>query len=139
MNLLRGGGRPRGFRMKTHMIIVEGSTTDSLLVACAEILGGAGLQATVQSEVKLRMEVISPWLAELPPLRVKEAALWESVGVCPVPWDCAFNMLKELPTQQALAGDPSTFALGRPELLTSTRRAAFLREKKRLEEMEALG
>ena len=77
------------------------------------------------------------WITRNDPDR-SAAALWKSVGVSPVPWDRAFNMLKELPTQQALAGDPSAFALGRPELLTSTRRAAILREKKSLEEMEAL-
>ncbi len=77
------------------------------------------------------------WITRNDPDR-SAAALWKTVGVSPVPWDRAFNMLKELPTQQTLAGDPSTFALGRPELLTSTRRAAILREKKSLEEMEAL-
>lgn len=62
-------------------------------------------------------------------------ALAKVVGVSPVSWDRAFNMTKGLRTPETLEGAPHTFALGRPELLTSTRRKNIIEEKTDLEEL----
>ena len=47
--------------------------TDCLLVACAEILGDPSFQATIDKEVKPRLQVMPAWLAALSRIRVKRA------------------------------------------------------------------
>ena len=61
------------------LVSMPSEETDSLLVACAELLDDPVLQAIVQTEVRPRIQVMPPWLAELARLRVTRAVLLESV------------------------------------------------------------
>lgn len=61
------------------LLVTPTEETDSLLVACAQILGDPDLQSIVNTQVKPRLPVMPAWLAELARLRVKKAAVFDSV------------------------------------------------------------
>ena len=66
-------------RLLHTLITMPSEETDSLLVAFAEILDDPVLRAIVQNEVKPRLQVMPPWLAELARLRVTRAVLLQHI------------------------------------------------------------
>lgn len=65
-----GGGLGK---LMDSLLSFPSTETDSLLVACAEMLGDSAFQTVINEEVKPRLQVMPAWLAELSSLRVKQA------------------------------------------------------------------